>query len=216
VSDLVWLGDDPGAADPDAGADLDAVHRVVAAVMRLGGAVGWVDVPDRAETAAWLAEIAAEVAAGRTRMALVGDAGRVEALGRWTRYAKSSVAVNAEVLQVMVHPEARGRRLARRLVGALVEDARDHRIETLTLDVRGNNHAAMALYESYGFEVYGRLPDFVAVGDERWDRVLYRLDLRTADWPVRRHGARPVGPGASTVRSPKRRPIPWPDRPPPA
>jgi hypothetical protein len=73
-------------------------------------------------------------------------------------------------------------------------------VETITLDVRGNNHAAMALYERAGFEVYGRLPDFVGVGDERWDRVLYRLDLRTGDYPVRRHGSRPVGAGSSTIR----------------
>ena len=195
--DLAWL---PGSVEAPL---LDAVHRVVGAVMRLGGAVGWVDAPDRAETAGWLAGIAAEVKAGRTRMALLELDGRVAALGRWTRYAKDTVAVNAEVLQVMVHPDARGRGLARRLVAALVEDARAKRVETLTLDVRGNNHAAMALYESLGFEVYGRLPDFVAVGDERWDRVLYRLDLRTADWPLRRHGTRPVGAGASTVRSPE-------------
>jgi len=195
--DLAWL---PGSVEAPL---LDAVHRVVEAVMRLGGAVGWVDVPDRAETAGWLAGIAAEVAAGRSRMALLELDGRVAALGRWTRYAKDTVAVNAEVLQVMVHPDARGRGLARRLVAALVEDARAKQVETLTLDVRGNNHAAMALYESLGFEVYGRLPDFVAVGDERWDRVLYRLDLRTADWPLRRHGTRPVGAGASTVRSPE-------------
>jgi ribosomal protein S18 acetylase RimI-like enzyme len=204
--DLAWL---PGSVDDPL---LDAVHRVVEAVMRLGGAVGWVDVPDRAETAAWLAGIAAEVGAGRTRMALLGVDGRVEALGRWTRYAKETVAVNGEVLQVMVHPDFRGRRLARRLVVALVEDARARRVETLTLDVRGNNHAAMALYESLRFEVYGRLPDFVAVGDERWDRVLYRLDLRTADWPLRRHGGRPVGAGASIAGSPKRLAVPWPDR----
>jgi ribosomal protein S18 acetylase RimI-like enzyme len=181
---------------------VDAAHRVVEAVMRLGGAVGWAHVPDRTETAQWLAGIAAEVVAGRTRMAVIGSGGRVQALGRWSRYAKEAVGVNAEVLQVMVHPETRGLGLARVLVGALVEDARAHRIETLTLDVRGNNHAAMALYESFGFVVSGRLPDFVAVGDERWDRVLYRLDLRTADWPVRRHGMRPVGPGASVLRSP--------------
>ena len=206
MSELTWLGAAPGPADHE------AVHRVVEAVMRQDGAVGWVGVPDRTETAGWLAAIASEVAAGRTRMALLGPVGRVQALGRWTRYAKETVAVNAEVLQVMVHPVARGLGLARRLVGALVEDARAHRVETVTLDVRGNNHAAMALYESFGFQVYGRLPDFVAVGDERWDRVLYRLDLRTADWPVRRHGARPVGPGASIIGSPKRPADQWPDR----
>ena len=161
-------------------------------------------VPDRAETADWLTGIAAEVAAGRTRMAMVGADGRVEALGRWTWYAKPAVAVNGEVLQVMVHPDGRGRGLARLLLGALVDDARAHGVETLTLDVRGNNHAAMALYETFGFEVCGRLPDFVAVGDERWDRVLYRLDLRNGDYPVRRHGPRPIGPGASSARFPGR------------
>ena len=140
--DLAWLS---GSVDDPI---LDAVHRVVEAVMRLGGAVGWVDVPDRAETAEWLAGIAAEVAAGRTRMALLGVAGRVEALGRWTRYAKETVAVNGEVLQVMVHPDARGRRLARRLVAALVEDARAQRVETLTLDVRGHALCRAALLSS--------------------------------------------------------------------
>ena len=192
-AEVTWLG----AVDEPL---VDAAHRVVRGVMELGGAVGWVHVPDRAETAQWLAEIAAEAAAGRTRAALVSWAGRLEAIGRWTWYAKAAVGVNAEVLQVMVHPDARGRGLATLLVGTLVADARAAGVETLTLDVRGNNHAAMALYEAHGFTVAGRLPDFVAVGDERWDRVIYRLDLRTGDYPVRRHGARPVGPGASTVR----------------
>jgi ribosomal protein S18 acetylase RimI-like enzyme len=197
VSEVDWLSTVDGEL-------AGAVHRVVEGVMRLGGAVGWVHVPDRAEVDAWLAELAAEVAAGRSRVALVSAGGRLEALGRWTWYAKAAVAVNAEVLQVMVHPAARGRGLAGVLVRSLVEDARAHGVETLTLDVRGNNHAAMALYEAHGFEVAGRLPDFVAVGADRFDRVLYRLDLRTGGYPVRRHGSAPVGPGSSTVRSPGR------------
>ncbi len=201
--ELAWLG-----ATPDQ-AVAEAVHRVVDGVVRRGGAVGWVTVPTRTETASWLAELAGEVAAGRSRVALVSAGSELQGIGRWTWYAKATVAGNADVQQVMVHPAARGRGLARVLVGALVEDARRHRVETLTLDVRGNNHAAMVLYESFGFEVCGRLPDFVAIGDERWDRVLYRLDLRNPDYPVRRNGARPVGPGASTARGPVQ-PLPFP------
>jgi ribosomal protein S18 acetylase RimI-like enzyme len=193
LTDVRWLA----AADTAVRAD---VVRVVTAVMVGGGAVGWLDVPSRAEIDTWLDGILAAVAAGQARLAAVVDGGRVEALGRWVRYDKPTVALNADVQQVMVHPDARGRGLARVLVGALVEDARRHRIETLTLDVRGNNYAAMALYESFGFVVRGRLPDFVAVGDERWDRVIYALDLRSDDAPLRRHGAAPIGPGASTVR----------------
>ena len=199
-----------GWLDPAGPPAPDQVHRVLAAVLAAGGAVGWVTVPDRAESDRWLAERVAEVAAGRSRVALVTAGGRLAGVGRWSWYDSPTVAVNGDVRQVMVHPEARGRGLARLLVGALVEDARASGVETLTLDVRGNNHAAMALYEAFGFQVAGRLPDFVAVGDERWDRVIYRLDLRGADAPVRRHGARPVGPGASTLTT-QIRPARFPD-----
>ena len=188
-----WLA----TATPDT---YTAVHRVVAAVMEQGGAVGWLGVPTRNETVAWLDGILAATTAGLARLATVALDDRIEALGRWVRYEKPTVAVNADIQQVMVHPAARGGGLARTVVTALVADARRHGIETLTLDVRGNNHAAMALYESLGFTVSGRLPDFVAVGGDRWDRVLYRLDLRSPDAPVRRHGGRPVGLGASTLR----------------
>jgi ribosomal protein S18 acetylase RimI-like enzyme len=187
----------PAAASPEL---YDAVHRVVTAVMEHGGAVGWLGVPTRDETVAWLDGILAAVAADQARFAVLSDRDRIEALGRWARYEKPTVAVNADIQQVMVHPAARGRGLARMIVAALVADARRHGVETLTLDVRGNNHAAMALYESLGFTVCGRLPDFVAVGDDRWDRVLFRLDLRRADAPIRRHGGRPIGLGASGLR----------------
>lgn len=191
-----WLESADDASRADA-------HRLVAAVMELGGAVGWLGVPTRAETDEWLAGVLASVAAGKSRVAILRDpGGPLLAFGRWTRYDKPTVAVNAEILQVMVHPDARGRGLARVLIAALVDDARARGVETLTLDVRGNNHAAMALYEGAGFTVYGRLPDFVAVGDDRWDRVLYRLDLRTGESPVRRWGAAPVGAGSSVLRPP--------------
>jgi len=60
----------------------------------------------------------------------------------------------------------------------LVAAARAARVEVLTLDLRGDNVAAAALYESLGFRRYGRLERFVAVGDDRWDKLFYALDLR--------------------------------------
>ncbi|MFC7532878.1 hypothetical protein [Actinoplanes sp. GCM10030250] len=48
----------------------------------------------------------------------------------------------------------------------------------LTLDLRGDNSGAAALYRSAGFHQYGRLERFVAVGGARYDKLLYALDLR--------------------------------------
>lgn len=60
----------------------------------------------------------------------------------------------------------------------MIADARAAGIEVLTLDARGDNNAALGLYASLGFTEYGRLPDFVAVGDRRYDKVFCMLDLR--------------------------------------
>ena len=48
----------------------------------------------------------------------------------------------------------------------------------LTLDARGDNAKALELYRRLGFREYGRLPDFVAVGERRYDKVFYMLDFR--------------------------------------
>ncbi len=178
----------------------DAVHRLVAAVTRLGGAVGWEHEPSRGQVARWLDGVLTHVAAGRSRLVLAQLDGVVEAMGYWARYEAEVLRHNAEVRKVMTHPDARGQGLGHVVVAALVDDARAHGVETLVLDVRGNNRAAMSVYEAAGFEVWGRLPDFVAVGEERFDRVSYRLDLgRPAH--VRRVGGRAEGPGASGFRS---------------
>lgn len=176
-----------------------AVHRVIAAVVALDGAVGWLSVPPPEETAAWLDGQLAYAAAGRGGVALVSYEGRVEALGVWQRFDAAVVAQNAEIRKVMTHPDARGKGLARTVVTALTEHAREHGVEVLVLDARGNNHAAHALYESLGWQRCGSIPDFIAVGHERWDRVFFSLRVNTPPGVVR-HGLDPIGPGSSVRR----------------
>lgn len=193
----------PGKADWPSAADEElyaGVHRVVAAVAAQGGAVGWLYEPARAEVDGWLDELIEKVQAGRARLFVVRRGGRIEALGYWARLAGEVFERNAEVRKVMTHPDARGQGLARRVVRALVEDAGAAGVEVLVLDVRGNNHAALELYESEGFTVYGRLPDVVAVGAQRFDRVCFYRDLGRPPGVVR-HGGRAEGPGASTGRA---------------
>lgn len=176
-----------------------AVHRVLAGVVEVGGAVGWLHVPDESESAGWLDAELALAAAGRAGFAVVLYDGQVEALGLWARYSAPVVAQNAEVRKVMTHPSAQGRGLARVLMRSLVEHARAHGVEMLSLDVRGNNHGAQAMYESLGWQRSGVIPDFIAVGDQRWDRVFYYLELQRPAG-VRLLGSEPTGPGASDRR----------------
>lgn len=186
---------------PDsAGEELYAgVHRVVAAVAALGGAVGWLAEPPRAEVDAWLDRLLDQVRDGRARLLVVRREGRVEALGYWARLAGVVFEQSAEMRKVMTHPAARGLGLARHVVRTLTEDARTAGVELLVLDVRGNNHGALELYAAEGFVVYGRLPDMVAVGPDRFDRVCLYRELGRPPGVVR-HGGRMEGPGASQAR----------------
>ncbi|HVF03910.1 MAG TPA: GNAT family N-acetyltransferase [Frankiaceae bacterium] len=175
------------------------VHRVIAAVVALGGAVGWLHVPDERETAAFLDEQFSYAARGDGAVTVVRVDGRVEALGIWNRYAAAVVRQNAEIRKVMVHPDARGRGLGRVVVEALTDDCARTGIEVVVLDARGNNHGAHALYDSLGFTRCGSIPDFIAVGNERWDRVFFAKRVNTPPGTVL-HGGSPLGPGASTRR----------------
>lgn len=176
-----------------------AVHRVIAAVVALEGAVGWLSVPPREETDTWLDEQLAYAATGRGGVCLVSLDGRVEALGLWLHFDAAVVAQNAEIRKVMTHPDARGRGLARVVVEALTEHATAHGVEVLVLDARGNNHAAHALYESLGWQRCGAIPDFIAVGEHRWDRVFFAKRVTVPPNAVL-HGGDPVGPGSSVRR----------------
>lgn len=186
----------PTAYDPALHAE---VHRVVAAVVALGGAVGWPAVPDEDETRAWLDAQLALVRAGDGAFCAVRVEERVEALGVWNRFPDAVLRPNAEIRKVMVHPDARGRGLGRTVTEALTAHATEAGIEVLVLDARGNNHAAHALYESLGWTRCGTIPDFIAVGDERWDRVLFSRRVN-APAGVVLHGSVPLGPGASVRR----------------
>lgn len=186
----------PTSATPGLYAD---VHRVIAAVVELGGAVGWLAVPDEAETAAFLDEQLALAARGDGAVCVVRAEGEAAAFGVWNRYTAAVVRQNAEIRKVMVHPGARGRGLGKVVVEALTEHATRAGVEVLVLDARGNNHAAHALYESLGWQWCGAIPDFIAVGAERWDRVFYAKRVNTPFGAIL-HGASPLGPGASIRR----------------
>lgn len=65
-----------------------------------------------------------------------------------------------ELGNVAVHPEARGRGVADRLMASVLDVAAERGAEALFLEVRTGNDAARALYRKHGFDVVGRRPDY--------------------------------------------------------
>jgi ribosomal protein S18 acetylase RimI-like enzyme len=159
--------------------ELTDAADLLARLVTGGAALGWVDPPSSAEVTALLRAVWS-APPGDAALAVARDGDRLIGLAYWRRYERPTHRPHADVEKVAVAPEAQGRGAGRRLTAELIAAARAAGIEALTLDLRGDNERAAALYESLGFHRYGRLERFVAVGDRRWDKLLYALDLRTS------------------------------------
>jgi [ribosomal protein S18]-alanine N-acetyltransferase len=66
------------------------------------------------------------------------------------------VADEVHITNVAVHPDLRRRGVARSLLSAVLDDARQRKLRLVVLEVRPSNAEALGLYESFGFRVVGR------------------------------------------------------------
>lgn len=191
------------AASP-APAGQDAVLGAVAALLveaaGRGEALGIPQDATEPEYRAFLTELLAEVARGDAGLAVAvrGD-GEVIGTAQWRRSPYRTRRVLAELDRVAVVRHARGGGIGRALVEAIVADAQKCGVELLSLEARGNNHGAVALYERLGFRRAGLLPNVVAVGQTRYDVLTMCRELeRPAGLDL--IGSLPAGAGASLPR----------------
>ncbi|MER5202590.1 N-acetyltransferase [Streptomyces sp. NPDC002825] len=175
--DAVELASDPDLRERFA----ESAHRILADLVRGGAALGWVEPPSPDEVAELLDHVFAAVRDGDAALRVACLDRRVVGLGYWLRYARPTHRPHADLEKLAVDSAAQGLGVGRALTAALIADAREAGIEVLTLDARGDNAPALHLYRTLGFTEYGRLPDFVAVGERRYDKVFCMLDLRGQD-----------------------------------
>jgi len=85
-----------------------------------------------------------------------------------------SLFEEAQILDIAVAPEQRGRGIARLLMNHAVAVAREKKAEVLALEVRSTNSSAITLYERCGFVRTGIRSKYYEGID---DAVLMELDL---------------------------------------
>lgn len=176
------------------------IHAVVHDVVAAGGAVGYHSPPSFERISAWLDDVLKQAREGNAAFCAVEVDGVVRAVGLWRRGSTAVFQHRAEVQQIMAHPSARGLGLGRLVVQSLVDNARTAGCEIAMLGVRGNNHGAIELYEQIGFRECGRMPNAIAVGNERWDDVWMYLPLGYPEGTVL-NGATAGGLGSSPRRA---------------
>jgi GNAT superfamily N-acetyltransferase len=103
---------------------------------------------------------------------IVGDATLHQQLGGWKRHIGR--------VSVLVHPEFRGRGLARMLIGEIVDIARRAGLERVEAEFIGEQELAIKMFAMLGFSQLLRLEDYVKdMQAISHDYVLMGLDLKT-------------------------------------
>ncbi|MEV0902474.1 GNAT family N-acetyltransferase [Actinoplanes sp. NPDC049802] len=165
-------------------AETAGVVALLRALVADGAALGWTGPPPPAEVEALLAALIAAVPAGDVALAVAFAGQKAAGFGYWRRHHRPTHRPHADLERLAVDPDRQGTGLGRTLLTTLIAAALRHRIEVLTLDLRADNTRAAALCKKMGFHQYGRLDRFVAVGDARYDELLYALDLRELRGPA--------------------------------
>jgi GNAT superfamily N-acetyltransferase len=103
---------------------------------------------------------------------IVGDATLHQQLGGWKRHVGR--------VSVLVHPQYRGRGLAKRLVTEILEIARRTGLEKVEAEFIAEQEAAIRMFGMLGFSPLVRLPAYVKdMQAVAHDYVLMGLDLET-------------------------------------
>ncbi len=127
--------------------------------VRGGASLGFLAGLERAEAAAWWRGLAPAVESGGLAVWTAHDGTRVTGTVGVAFVDKPNGRHRAEITKLMVHPSARGRGLARRLLAAAEEAAADAGVTLLVLDTETGSPAE-TLYGKAGWTRAGTIPDY--------------------------------------------------------
>jgi len=142
--------------------DLADLCEATEAAIEEGGGFGWVRKPPRETLEKYWQGVllvpGRSLFVGRLDGVIAGSAQLI----RPPRNNEAQ-AFSAQLMHAFVAPWARGHGLARGLIAAVEQAARQQGVEILNLDIRDTQFAAIRLYESAGYVRFGSHPAYARV-----------------------------------------------------
>ncbi|HEV2689018.1 MAG TPA: GNAT family N-acetyltransferase [Bryobacteraceae bacterium] len=151
----LWRADSTHVAE-----DIEMLGGVLHACVHAGASVSFVLPFSQDDAKAfWRDRILPAVQAGNCRVLVARLDGRIVGTVQLDLATPPNQPHRAEVRKLLVHPEARRLGIARALMAAIEESAREHRRSLLTLDTTTGGFAE-ALYISIGYVAVGEIPRY--------------------------------------------------------
>ncbi|UOQ72617.1 GNAT family N-acetyltransferase [Hymenobacter cellulosilyticus] len=160
----------------EAQAQIPALTALFQDALDSGAALGFLAPTAPGELEAYWQEVAEAVAEGNRILLVADDNGQLLGTTQLDLATKSNGLHRAEVCKVMVHTQARRQGIARRLLEAVEEKARQRQRTTLLLDTRQHDPSEQ-LYQRLGYVAGGVIPDFArsSSGELHATVIYYKL-----------------------------------------
>lgn len=140
-------------------ADLLSLSETLEGCVALGASVGFVPPFGQAEALAFWHQLLPAFAAGDRRILVARLEGRIVGTVQLVTDMPGNGEHRADVVKLLVHPEARRQGIARKLMQMIEKVAKSENKSLLVLDTVTNSEA-QALYHSLGYELSGVIPDY--------------------------------------------------------
>ena len=146
-------------------ADTYAAHvgglaALLLACVQAGASIGFVDPFSFDDSRGfWTGKVGPAVTAGTRHVFIATDGDRIVGTVQLDTATMPNQRHRSDVMKLMVHPDHRRCGIARALMAALEEKAREASRSLLTLDTRTGDDAE-PLYVSLGYQIVGVIPDY--------------------------------------------------------
>ena len=150
--------------EAEARAERAALGDLLRDAVEGGASVGFVLPLSDEEAGAYWEGVAAAVGEGARLLLVARQAGRIVGTVQLALETRRNGLHRAEVSKLLVHTAARRRGIARALMNALEEQARQHDRTTLYLDTRLGDPAEQ-LYQAIGYRFVGFIPRYARSPD---------------------------------------------------
>ncbi len=147
--------------------ELPALCRVLHSCVAQGASVGFVNCNTQIFTRFWQ-DVVYSLACGDKQLLVARLADRIVATVMVVLAMPPNGSHRAEVIKLLVHPDARRRGIARELMLKAEARAREAGRTLLVLDTRSGD-AAEALYRSLGWQMAGSIPHYACSTEGRLD-----------------------------------------------
>ena len=161
--------------------ELEGLTEVLHASVMAGASINFI-MPYGADDAArfWTDKVLPALTRGKLALLLARTEGRISGTVQLDWDTPPNQPHRAELRKLIVHPDLRGRGIARALMAAIEDKAATLGRSLITLDTRTGDKAE-PLYASLGYQTVGIVPGYARdVFVDRWDDCTFmykRLDL---------------------------------------